>query len=208
MKNRDPVAACLFLAMTSLFTSSQTSLAEESAQPRSPEEVSAGGNAWQIFLRAHVLKDYANYKGCSLAPITEVEITYRTRDRKEWTWQTVRKYENLWFSGGKAIGCKRYEKIELPPLAIGNIVMERSPETGEHLDEIASSIVRLVLDLHVGNLELDGAVIPDEYYDQLGTAMGHMRFYPKTIITDERGLLLRLFAFPTGRETYFYYRSK
>jgi hypothetical protein len=200
--------SAFIVALILLFASPQKSLPQDSSAVAAPEEVGANGNAWQVFLRAQALKDYANYKGCPFAPVTEVTITYRKREPNRWTWQSVRKYETLWFSSGRAIGCKRYERLQLKPQSIGNIVTQRSPQTAEHMDELANSIVRLVLDLHVNNVELDGAVIPSEYYDQLCTAMSHMNFYPKTIITDERGLLLRLAAFPTGRERYFYYRSK
>jgi len=193
-----------FLAMVLVGTSGQSAPQNDSEEQ---ENYLTQSSAWQIVLSTHELKNYLSYKGSSLAPLTEVNVGYRFRDPENWKWVPMRNYETLWFSNGRPVGCRRFERLAIKPEMEGNILIEKSSEALEHMDPIADTVVRLFLDLQLNKVEFDGVVLPDDQFDAIASSLGRFSFYPKHLIVGESGVLLRVVTTSREKERYFYFRS-
>jgi hypothetical protein len=164
-------------------------------------------NSWRIFLSARVLKNYLNYKTSGLYPVTEVTVVYKVRDMKTWEWQPQRTYEKFWFSNGKVIGLKRYEQLPLTADMSGNVVVLQTQDNSEQPAPIVGTVLQLYVELQLKNVQFGGVIVPKQDFDELSAELARHMFYPKQIISDEVGALLRMVAVPGGIDKYFFLRS-
>jgi hypothetical protein len=164
-------------------------------------------NSWRIFLSARVLKNYLNYKTSGLYPVTEVTVAYKVRDLKTWEWQPQRTYEKFWFSNGKAIGLKRYEQLPITAAMSGNVVVLQTADNSEQSAPIVGTVLNLYVQLQLKNIQFGGVIVPKEDFDQLSAELARHMFYPKQMLSNEVGALLRMVAVPGGVDKYFFFRS-
>jgi len=201
--NQHLFRACL-LALILLVSKAQAAAATD---PEDRAEFMAQLDGWQMMISARQLKNYLSYKGSLINTITEVEADYRFRDRTTGQWVPFRKYETLWFSDGRPVGCKRFEQLAIQPMMDGHILIANSPQATEQMDAVANSVIRMFLDLGLKRDECNGVVLANDQFDAMTSSLGRCSFYPKRYLTDEAGMLLRVVSSKGEREKYFFFRT-
>jgi hypothetical protein len=201
--NQHLFRTCL-LAMILLASSARATAATD---PEDSTQLMAQLDGWQMTISTHQLKNYLSYKGSLIDTITEVEADYRFRDRTTGQWVPFRKYETLWFSNGRPVGCKRFEQLAIQPMMDGHILIANSPQATEQMDAVANSVIRMFLDIGLKRAECNGVVLANDQFDAMTSSLGRCSFYPKRFLNDEAGMLLRVISSKSEREKYFFFRT-
>lgn len=150
-----------------------------------------------------------NYPGSTLRPVTQVRVMYFQRDpqTKQFT-QQGQLYEDLWYSSGRPIGCRRYMKLPVQPGAYGAIALLRSKDAGNNTRAADNLALRLFCELSTIRCSVTAFIMPLEYCDNAGSDLGSFGFYNTSSVTAGRVLLLHLSSTPYGFDKYFQYTVK
>jgi len=166
------------------------------------------GADWVLSLNTTVLDHMLDYPSSLIHPITQIRVTYFTRDQRTQTWSKGQKYEDLWFSSGRPIGSRRYAQLPFANGSYGVIYVVRNKDCYNQTKALDDTILRLYLDLMRVSCVISSVVMPLEICDNAASDLGGFNFYHATIITAGRSILLHFQSSPIKFDQYFVYTVK
>jgi hypothetical protein len=128
---------------------------------------------WLVTIDVKVFPDQLRYTGSTLNPLVKTYISYAKNDGTNES-----KYETLWFCRGKAYGLERVAPLSIARGAgVGIQVNFKSKTPGpSEFKAAAQSILRTYLDLRLNKDAVQTAIIPDDYFSDVTTAMADEHF--------------------------------
>jgi hypothetical protein len=109
---------------------------------------------------------YLDYPGSKLKPVIKMSVTYRVNPRFGDNYGKAVKYEELWFSQGKVIGCRRQHNLDIPETYQGAIRFFPTASAPFKASTISGAMAHLVLDTGLKNVVLNVVFLPiDVFYD-------------------------------------------
>ncbi|MDZ4836605.1 MAG: hypothetical protein SGJ27_22740 [Candidatus Melainabacteria bacterium] len=167
------------------------------------------GNDWVIYVEAKNKKEFLNYKGSHLNPITNLRVIYRKTPRHSSDADiTPRTYEDLWYHQGRALGSRRYCKLEIDETKRGIVIFRNSEDAVREPRAVANSIVKLTVELALKNVVCLGFVVPKEMYNDVILDLAHFGFTNKpTLKLGGMQTSIYLMSNPSGLETDLYFQK-
>lgn len=184
------------------FSGFQSVRAEEEEFPTIETRFTLGLD-WLITLNTTTMDHMLNYPGSLIHPITQVRVTYFTFDGRKQTWSKGKIYQDLWFSNGRPVGCRRYTRLPFQNGSYGAIYVARTRDCVNQTRALDGTIVRLFLDLALNNSVISSVVLPLEICDNAASDLGSFNFYQATMITAGRLLMLHFQSYPRNFDKYF-----
>jgi len=128
---------------------------------------------WLVTIDVKAFPDQLRYTGSTLNPLVKAYISYAKYDGSN-----ENKYETLWFCRGKAYGLERVAPLSIDRGAgVGIRVNFKSSTPGTYeFKAAAQSILRTYLDLRLNRDAVQTAIIPDDNFSDVITAMGDEHF--------------------------------
>jgi hypothetical protein len=163
------------------------------------------GSSWVLSLNTTTLDNLLNYPGSAIHPITQVRVFFYTRDPHSQNWGKGKLYEDLWFSSGKAIGCRRHINLPVQPGTYGTIYVARTKDCASQTKALDGTVVRLFVELYRSNSVITSVVWPAELCENASTDLGSFNFLQAAIISTGRILMLHFQSSPMGFDRYFTY---
>jgi hypothetical protein len=166
-------------------------------------------NDWVIYIDAKKKKEYFNYKGSHLNPITSVKITYRKTPRhSEDADVTTRKYEELWYHQGRALGSRRYCSLNIEQYKKGIVLVRDSEDVLQEPRAVANAIVKLTVELSIKQINCLGITVPKDMYRDVVADLAHFGFSTKneTLKFPGRQTSISLYSNPSGLENDLYFQ--
>lgn len=161
------------------------------------------GLNWLITLNTTTMDQMLNYPGSLIHPITQVRVVYFTFDGRKQTWSRGKIYEDLWFSNGRPVGCRRYTRLPFQYGSYGAIHVAHTRDCATQTRALDDTIVRLFVDLALNNSVISSVVLPLEICDNAASDLGSFNFYQATIISAGRLLMLHFQSTPRNFDKYF-----
>lgn len=200
------IALCLGACFSQLFFSGKAT-ADETDFP-AIEKRYVMGSDWLLTLNTTVLDRMLDYPSSLMHPITQIRVIYFTRDSRTNSWSKGRFYEDLWFSSGRPIGSRRYARLPFENGSYGAIYTVRTKDCGNQTKAIDDCVLRLFLDLSRAQCVISSVILPLEICDNAASDLGTFNFYPATLVTAGRCILLHFQSSPIGFDKYYYYTIK
>lgn len=167
------------------------------------------GSDWVLVMNTSTLEKMLDYPSSQIHPITQVRIVYFLRDRETQNWGQGKLYEDLWFApGGRPIGSRRYARLPFQMGSYGVIYAARSKDCFNQTRALDDTVLRLYLDLNRLSCVIASVVLPQEICDNAASDLGTFNFYPATMITAGRAILLHFQSSPIAYDKYFIYTIK
>ncbi|MBS1955385.1 MAG: hypothetical protein JST89_14465 [Cyanobacteria bacterium SZAS-4] len=166
---------------------------------------------WVITADTSGMKNFLNYPGSGLHPVSKVKVSYRLTPRfgRERSSETVT-YEELWYHECRPIGCRKMHQLGLEAGEQGVIYFRPARDVGDSHCAVANAMVRLILDAGLRRAMVGGVYIPAEIFDQVKSDLGQFNFFPYEIQPDT-GIRATMHIFlqsqPAGREASLFYFS-
>lgn len=166
------------------------------------------GSSWLISLHTSTLDNLLNYPGSAIHPVTQVRVMFFTREARSQNWGKGKIYEDLWFTSGKPIGCRRHMSLPIQPGSYGTIYVARTKDCASQTKALDNTILRLFVELYRGNSIITSVVLPAEICENASTDLGSFNFLQAAIITTGRTMMLHFQSSPMGFDRYFTYTVK
>jgi len=149
---------------------------------------------WLITLAPGSYPQYLDYPGSLVSPMDKVEVSYAQPDNEE-AWA----YEDLMYAKGKAVGCRRWNDLDITPGTVG-VIRVLKTTTNEQLDAAVNALERVYLDLCIGRCMTKYAKVPSETFDMVISALRRDGFRPLSESPDSDGeIILRVVSEPAGK---------
>jgi hypothetical protein len=128
---------------------------------------------WLVTIDVKAFPDQLRYTGSTLNPLVKAYISYAKFDGSN-----QNKYETIWFCRGKAYGLERVAPLSIDRGAgVGIRVNFKSRTPGpSDFKAAAQSILRTYLDVRLNKDSVQTAIVPDDYFSDVITAMGDEHF--------------------------------
>lgn len=166
---------------------------------------------WVVSLKLDTMDRFLKYPSSTMNPITRVAIDYRftpNRFSRKDRITDRQKYEELWYHDGKAVGCKRYQTLELSSSEQGCLYIRPDPKVGDSIRELTNAIVRLVLDVYDKKSILASIIVPKDNFENFATALAQYHFFKLTMVYPGgpgNNMSIHVMSDPYGMERYYYY---
>ena len=161
---------------------------------------------WRLTLHAREIKNYLNFKGSPLTPVTCVTVKSQVRDKADGAWKEKRPYETFWYHNGAPFGLRRYEKLSLGEDTHGVIKIEPSPEAHQQTKALINAALRLLPDIYHLQAIPVVLMLPHEMCHNVESDLSASRFYKvKATTGDASALILHVVSTQPGYDRYFYY---
>ena len=162
---------------------------------------------WAMFVDVQDGKDYLNYRGSLLHPLTKVRVHLQTFARLSGSSgvpEPAKMYDQLWYHKGMPIGSRRQCQLQIPKHHAGAIVISQASLEPDHALAAANASLRLILDLHFKQIHASTILVPKERYDLIVSGFEHYRFLRGISPVDGKQMSINLRSYPTGRDETFY----
>jgi hypothetical protein len=126
-----------------------------------------------IYVKSQEVKDYLDYPGSPLKPIVKVTVSLQNAQDGVLGEQLL--YEDLWYRGPNAIGCRRYRDFELPPKALIYIYLNASSPI--EMGGAANTLVRLLVEALLNRDALSGVEVSPDLLQPLVDQFQQDNFY-------------------------------
>jgi hypothetical protein len=154
-------------------------------------------------VKANELKQFMNYRGSKLYPITRLAVAYTYNPRNEPKMATKdQPYENLWYLEGAPVGCRRIAPLKIAPGSKGAIML--MPGSNLAAQAEVDAIVRLMLDSALLRSLCDVVVVPKDAFETIYSAFSSFGFYEVNVPLESPypGFIsITLLSNPPGRHT-------
>jgi hypothetical protein len=159
---------------------------------------------WTITVKTSIDNAALNYPTSTLKPMSKLSADYRLTPRlsPDGTARPTR-YEDLYYHEGKPIGCRLFNRLNIPANYQGAIRIVPSKDASESTAAIANAISRLCLDIGVRKAVLTVVFIPADIFSDVKDSLTQFNFYP----TQGGPIPLFLFSDPYGQRANLYYRG-
>lgn len=201
---------CLKIVVLIVFVLLQTfapaNAFEEDYSPR----VVDSANDWILYIDVQKRKEFLNYRGSNLNPITSLKVTSRKTPRHTPGVEAVqRTYEELWYHQGRALGSRRYNKHEIQQQKQGIIFVRPSEDALSEPRAVAHAAIKLTIELILKDIIVLGVVIPRDMYKDVVADMAHFGFQAKedTLKYGGRQTSIYLLSHPKGLENTLYFQK-
>jgi hypothetical protein len=165
---------------------------------------------WVITADTTTMKNFLNYPGSGLHPLSKVKVTYRLTSRfgrQRASFDPVW-YEDLWYHDCKPVGCRKVHTLDVESGQQGVIHFRQSKDIAQNHCAVANATVRLLLDTGLKSAMLSIVIVPGEIFDQVKSDLGQFNFFPYQIQPDtgiSATMHIDLQSEPRGREASLYY---
>lgn len=166
---------------------------------------------WIIEAQMQELKGYVIYAGSTVRPIIKASITYKNTDAPSGSKPV--KYEDLYFKGYEAIGCRRYHTLDLESgdgVAI-RIKSKSQNVTLEQSSAAANAIVRLLLDSYLNGNSVVAVLLPRSSFERVVQNLQRANFYSAPPSSPDEpvdtAIILHLISEPPGSSQTMYYNG-
>jgi hypothetical protein len=157
---------------------------------------------WTITISAQRLDSYLNFTGSILTPVVKTSVYYNQSG------QNIH-YQDLYYSQGQPIGCRRYSALNVTPGTGGVIaVVKLSNNDQQQGCAVANAAIRTYLDLSIQKSSVRELTVAPDYFDNLIQGLGQCGFQPFEIVPDKpfkAKIVLEVVSNPSGRFQYLYY---
>ena len=132
---------------------------------------------WVIHLTPETHKEYLNYTGSRLHPITNVKAYFRVTPRlAPGHVDKTAHYEDLWYHDATPIGCRRYSQLTISNGWQGAVCLDGNDSAMENTGALANAIVRLMLDAALRTGSTTVALVPPGMVQQISNELGRFNF--------------------------------
>jgi hypothetical protein len=166
-----------------------------------PSIVSSQPTDWTVTISTQRLDTYLGYVGSPLAPIIRTTIYCNQAD------QSIH-YEDLYYSNGQAIGCRRFHSLGPTPGTAGVIAINLSSNDQPQSCAAANAAIRAYLDLYLQKSAVKKITISAASVDNLIQGLQQCGFQPFEIVPDKpfkAKIVLEVYSIETGRIQYLFY---
>ncbi len=167
-------------------------------------------NDWVIYIEAKSKKEFLNYKGSNLNPITNLRVIYRRTPRhSEGSDCTPQPYEDLWYHQGRALGNRRYCALKIEKMKRGIVIIRPSEDAAREPRAVANVIVKLTVELALKNIVCLGFIVPKDMYKDVVADLSHFGFSAKNDTLKLGGMQTSIYlsSNPPGLETDLYFQK-
>lgn len=162
--------------------------------------------AWSAFIHVARAKNYLNYNGSTLKPVTKVSITLRQGKGP------TELYEELFYHDGKALGMHRKNVGFVRPdqAEVGTIILGGELTSAADFPVAAvNALARLLIDFQLRRLVPAAVVVPRSAYESVFAEMQHYGFRVRqTLPTDGPQYSIVLRSVPAAEEAHLFLNSK
>lgn len=167
-------------------------------------------NDWVIYIDTTTKKEFLNYKGSQLNPISNLRVSYRRTPRhSEGFDPSPRKYEDLWYHQGRALGSRRYCSLNIDQNKRGIVIVRNSEDAAREPRAVANAIVKLTVELALKNIVCLGFMVPKDMYKDVVADLAHFGFSAKNDTLKLGGMQTSIYlcSNPSGLETDLYFQK-
>src|SRR5437762_117031 len=102
----------------------------------------------EIIITTEPMKEFLRYQGSSMHPMIRAAVSYKDMDKN-----AVTQYEELWYRGCEAMGCKRLHRFQVQAGDGVAIRVKHKNNSADNSECCAASnaIVRLLLDAYLNS---------------------------------------------------------
>jgi hypothetical protein len=185
--------------------------AGQPARAVNPEQFDIGSDAemdrrfdWTITVKTTIDNAALNYPTSTLKPMSKLYTEYRLTPRLcPDGLAHPNHYEDLYYHEGKPIGCRLFNRLNIPQNYQGAIRIVPSKDASESTAAIANAISRLCLDIGVRKAVLTVVFVPADIFSEVKNSLSQFGFYT----TQGGPIPLFLFSDPYGQRANLYYRG-
>ena len=159
---------------------------------------------WTITVKTTIDNAALNYKTSTLRPLAKLSCEYRLTPRLNQDGIAhPTHYEDLFYHEGKAIGCRMYNRLNIPQNYQGAIRVVPSRDASASPAAIANAISRLLLDIGIKKAVLTVVFVPRDIFNDVKDSLSQFGFFPIA----GGPVPLFLFSDPYGLRINLYYRN-
>lgn len=139
------------------------------------EETSAMDRMISCQLQVKQQPDYLSCVGAKLRSFVKVQITFNLPHEG-----LSIPYEDLWYSSGQAVGCRRFLKFPVPPGKVFNLIVNcRDKEVDQaYIIACEDTITRLLLDAALNGDAINLVSVATDHFDELISSFSRSNFHP------------------------------
>ncbi len=173
-----------------------------------PDEYLTDEFDWSMIVFVPDTKNYLDYVGSSLHPITKVCVNFNdhTTDGARGN-----SYEEFWYHNGEVLGMRRHKQIDVAPDSDGAVIIceSRNTDSSDASAAVTDALMRLVLDIQFRGALVSHFIIPETSYDGVTKALERYGFAVENPNSDSQfgSLSLRLRTYPHVRDEIFVLRN-
>lgn len=175
---------------------------------RSLEDLYFRGNFdWAMFIEVKQLKQFLNYKGSKLFPVSKVRIYARRFDRLKKNEEKVpasRIYEEYWYHKGLPVGSRRHFNLDVSPGQQGVVVIGELDSSTDGSSFAANAALRAILDQQLKKSVVNLVLVSAVDYDNVKAGLGNYGFEGGRVPTAGKHMTLILRSYPRGRENQLF----
>lgn len=171
-----------------------------------------------LYVDVYTINKFMNYKGSQFTPMDVLVVTFK-RTTSPFSMQKLtpeqllpRKYEEIWYANGKAVGMKRFIDLPVNAQLQGAIYFRSDMDNGvgDHTLPCANCAVRLLLDIYIKRSILAAVIVPGSCFQQFGTDLGQLNFFLLTQAIGGGGatMTMHVTSYPRGLEKYYAFTDK
>src|SRR5262249_16720335 len=156
---------------------------------------------WTITVKTSIDNAALNYPTSTLKPMSKLSAEYRLTPRLNSDGLAhPMPYEDLYYHEGKPIGCRLFNRLNIPQNYQGAIRIVPSKDASESTAAIANAISRLCLDVGVRKAVLTVVFVPANIFNDVKDSLTQFGFWQ----TEGGPIPLFLFSDPYGQRCNLY----
>ncbi len=164
---------------------------------------------WAMFVETRDLKQYLNYEGTSLHPLTKVWIHWRDYRRSDTTLGAAKPsqvYEELWYYRTTPVGSRRHINPTVSGGRVGAVVLGKTNGSATQAAVATNVALRTIIDLELKDTTTGALMVAAEDYDLVAQNLAAYGFYQKETPSSGKHMSITLRAYPGGRDERLYLR--
>jgi len=161
---------------------------------------------WAMFIDLQNTKQFLNYPGSQLHPLTQLRVNFRSFPRgKECSNSPATLYEEFWYHQDVPIGLRRQKELDVEEDQSGAIIV--GPVDDNSVGAVSNALIRLFVELDIKQAPINVVLVPREKYDQIADGLGRYSFSAKIDVAEGPQPCIHLRSYPWGKEQYLFHHS-